>query len=54
MNAAPVTEAELHAYVDGGLSPVRTAEIAQHLAQHQEDARRVAAYRMQTERLHEV
>lgn len=54
MNAAPITEAELHAYVDGGLSPVRMAEIAQYLAQHDEDARRVAEYRMQNQRLHEA
>ena len=54
MSAAPVTEMELHAYVDGGLSPGRAAEVAQYLAQHEEDARRVAAYRMQNERLHDV
>lgn len=53
MSAAPVTEVELHAYVDGGLSPARTAEVAQYLAQHDDDAQRVAAYRMQNERLHE-
>lgn len=54
MSAAPVTEAELHAYVDGDLPPARVAVVAQHLAQHEEDARRVAAYRMQNEQLHGV
>ncbi len=53
MNVAPVTEAELHAYVDGGLSPARTAEIAQYLEQHDDEARRVAAYRRQNQKFHE-
>ena len=52
MSAAPVTEAELHAFVDGRLPPARAAEVAQHLAQHEADARRVAAYRAQNENLH--
>ena len=54
MIAVPLTDAELHAYVDGGLSPARMEEIAQYLAQHDEDAWRVAAYRMQNQRLQEV
>jgi anti-sigma factor RsiW len=54
MSAAPITEADLHAYVDGGLSSSRAVEVAQHLDQHEEDARRVAAYRIQNERLHDV
>jgi anti-sigma factor RsiW len=51
MSAHPVTEAELQAYVDGQLPPARAGEVAQHLAQHEEDAQRVAAYRRQNENL---
>jgi anti-sigma factor RsiW len=51
MSAHPVTEAELQAYVDGQLPAARTVEVAQHLAQHEEDAQRVAAYRRQNENL---
>lgn len=51
MSAHPVTEAELQAYVDGQLPAARAAEVAQHLAQHEEDAQRVAAYRRQNEAL---
>lgn len=54
MTAAPVTEVELQAYADGRLSPERAADVAQHLAQHEEDARRVAAYRQINSRLHET
>jgi hypothetical protein len=41
MSAVPVTEAELHAYVDGRLPPARAAEVAQYLAQHDDEAQRV-------------
>ena len=51
MSVHPVTEAELQAYVDGRLPPARAGEVAQHLAQHEEDAQRVAAYRRQNENL---
>lgn len=51
MSAHPVSEAELQAYVDGQLSPGRAVDVAQHLAQHEEDAQRVAAYRRQNENL---
>jgi anti-sigma factor RsiW len=43
----PVSETELHAYVDGGLAPARVPEVEAHLAAHPEDAARVAAYRGQ-------
>ncbi len=43
----PVTEAELHAYVDGTLTPSRAAEVEAYLAAHPEDAMRVSAYRGQ-------
>jgi len=51
MSTQPVTEAELQAYVDGQLPSARAVEVAQHLAQHEEDAQRVAAYRRQSEAL---
>ncbi len=51
MNAHPLTEAELQAYVDGRLPAARAAEVAHHLTQHEDDAQRVAAYRRQNEAL---
>lgn len=51
MSGIPVTEAELHAYVDGSLPAARTAEVAQYLTQHEDDAQRIAAYRRQKEAL---
>ena len=47
MSERQITEAELHAYVDGALSAARVAEIEAYLAGHPEDAARVAAYREQ-------
>jgi len=47
MSVSPVTEADLHAYVDGTLQARRCAEIEAHLAEHPDDAARVAAYRDQ-------
>lgn len=38
-----VTEADLLAFVDDALPPRRRAEVADHLARHPADARRVAA-----------
>jgi anti-sigma factor RsiW len=46
-----VTEAELHAYVDGGLAPERRAEVESWLAARPEQANRVAAYRQLSEEL---
>lgn len=51
MSVHPVTEAELQAYVDGQLPPSRAAEVAQYLAQREEEAQRVAAYRRQNDNL---
>ena len=42
-----ITEAELHAYVDGVLTPARSAEVEAYLSEHPEDAARIAAYREQ-------
>jgi anti-sigma factor RsiW len=52
MSRLPVTEAELHAYVDGALPPARAADVDAYLADHPEDAARVAAYREQLVVLH--
>lgn len=52
MSRLPVTEAELHAYVDGALPPARASEVEEYLAEHPEDAARVAAYRDQLVILH--
>jgi anti-sigma factor RsiW len=54
MSAAPVTEAELQAYVDGVLPPVRAAEIDEYLTQNEATAQRVAAYRAQNGELHDA
>lgn len=51
MNALPVTEAELHAYVDGLLPPSRRAEIEAYLATRPDEADRVNVYRAQNEAL---
>ena len=45
----PVTEDELHAYVDGQLADDRRAAVEQWLAEHAEDAARVAAWRAQAD-----
>lgn len=45
----PVTEDELHAYVDGELAPERQPAVEQWLAEHTDDAARVAAWRTQAD-----
>ena len=47
MNTLPITEADLHAYVDGLLPLARQAEIEAWLAARPEEAARVNAYRSQ-------
>ncbi|MRW88360.1 anti-sigma factor, partial [Pseudoduganella sp. FT26W] len=44
---APVTEAELHAWVDGQLPPARHAAVDAYLADHPGQAARLHAYRAQ-------
>ena len=46
---SPVTEDELHVYVDGELAPDRREAVENWLATHPEDAARVAAWRAQAE-----
>lgn len=43
----PITEAELHAFVDGQLTPERHREIEAQLAQRPDEAQRVQSYREQ-------
>lgn len=47
MSALPVTESDLHAYVDGLLPESRRAEIAAYLAARPEEAERLGSYRAQ-------
>ena len=47
MSRQPVTEADLHAYVDGVLPAARAAEVDAYLADRPEEAARLAAYREQ-------
>jgi anti-sigma factor RsiW len=54
MNSLPVTEADLHAYVDGLLPPARQAEIEAWLLARPEEAARLAAYREQNRELHRL
>jgi anti-sigma factor RsiW len=47
----PITEDELHAYVDQALDPARRAEVEDYLAHHPEVARRVAGDVQQRDQL---
>jgi anti-sigma factor RsiW len=40
----PITEEDLHAYVDGRLDPARLAEVADYLEHHPAEAERIAGY----------
>ena len=51
MSGPPVTEADLHAYVDGTLPQPRVAEVEAYLAERPDEAARVTAYREQTQAL---
>lgn len=51
MKQHPITEADLHAYVDGVFPQSRRAEIDAYLAQRPEEAKRLQAYRQQKEDL---
>lgn len=48
----PVTEDELHAYVDGELPAERRTDVEAWLASHPEDAERVLSWRAMAEMLH--
>lgn len=51
MNQLPITEADLHAYVDGLLSETRREEIEDYLASRPEERARVDAWRTQNDAL---
>lgn len=51
MTRMPVTEAELHAYVDGVLPEARRSEVEAYLASQSEDAKRVHEWREQNQAL---
>lgn len=53
MTRQPVTEADLHAYVDGVLPEARRGEVEAYLAIQPDDAQRVQAWRAQNQALHE-
>ena len=54
MSELAVTEAELHALVDGLLPESRRIEVEAYLAAHPDDALRVKAWRDQNQALHEL
>jgi len=54
MSNLPVTEADLHAYVDRALPEARRAEVEAYLAARPQEAGRVQAYRQQNEALHRL
>lgn len=51
MNHRPITEDDLHAYVDDVLEPERRAEVGSYLADHPEVAKRIAGFADQRELL---
>lgn len=51
MKHSPITEADLHAYVDGLLPPSRSAEIDAYLADRPAEAERIQSYREQKDEL---
>src|SRR5215510_15353419 len=53
MSIAPITEQELHAYLDGELPDARRAAVEAYLREHPEDARRLEAYRADGKRSEE-
>lgn len=51
MNNRPITEDDLHGYVDQALSTTRRDEVAQYLERHPDEAERIASYRRQRDEL---
>jgi len=54
MSPLPLTDADVHAYVDGRLAPARVAELDEAVAQDPALAARVADFRRQNAALHEA
>ena len=46
----PIAQEDLHAYVDGQLTPTRRAAVQRYLQANPEEARRVAAWTAQRDR----
>jgi len=53
-HSEPVTDSELHAYVDGQLNLSRRAEVEAYLAEHPEAQARVDEYQMLNQALHRL
>src|SRR6476619_2925137 len=53
-DGAPITEAELHAFVDGQLTPERGDEVERFLAARPEERQRVEQWREQNQRLRDL
>jgi anti-sigma factor RsiW len=51
MSSRPITEDELHAFVDEALDPARRIAVSDYLLTHPEEARRIEGYRAQREAL---
>ncbi len=51
MNHRPITEDDLHAYVDHALEPERRAEVATYLEDHPDVAKRISVFSDQRELL---
>jgi anti-sigma factor RsiW len=49
MSSRPITEDELHAFVDDGLDPARRVAVSDYLLAHPEEAKRIEGYRAQRE-----
>jgi anti-sigma factor RsiW len=54
MSGRPITEDDLHAYVDGRLDPARQADVAAYLEAHADVAGRIAGYGEQRAMLREM
>ncbi|HUP08335.1 MAG TPA: anti-sigma factor [Caldimonas sp.] len=52
MSSAPITEADLHAWIDGQLGAERAREIEAYLAERPEEAARLESYRARSRELH--
>ena len=53
MNATPISEADLQAFVDGSLPEARRAEVEAYLAERPEEAARLSSYRAHRAKLRE-
>jgi anti-sigma factor RsiW len=52
MSILPITDAELHAYIDGRLPPARKVEVESYLAAHPDKAQRLQVYVAHNAALH--